>query len=428
MAVALASVVALVAGACTSGDVPGGSVDSTAPSTPTPAPPGAGGGDVQPGGADGSDPEPGGAGEGDATLPGVLVLATHDGALDAYDGSADHGTTPVEGHRLHPADPPAVARPDVALSGQVCVAPDGSRRVVTAAADPTHGPGWAVLQLTGESMSTLGAHLVQTFAPTYAPDVDPLPHGCAFLPDGRLLTTDRGSGPAVEDRPGSGQLVLWFPPFVDDGGRPRACKVGTDLPRPGQIWVDDQDRALVATTTGVWRFSGPWPAGPHPDQGCDGIDATGAPALARPRAELLVPAGTEGIGVPGGIAGGPTGELYITSPADGTVTEHDVNGTRRRTVLPPAPDPGAPGAGAGVDRALLVPGEVAVGPDRSVFVLGDARSADEADDLEPAGAILRIRLERGAEPALDVLAHPVSAPSGFGLAVPTAAPGPASKA
>jgi hypothetical protein len=446
---ALAAVVALsLAAACTSGARPGG--DAAPSTTTTTTTPGDGldrGSDGGSGsGAGGSG---GGAGSGsgeDEGLPGVIVLATHGGALDAYDGSAEPGTGPVEAHRLHPADGTGAGGDpggdgSMALSGQVCVAPDGTRRIVTAADDPTTGPGWAVLELTGQTLGTLAAEPAATFAPTYAANGPARPYGCAFLPDGRLLTTDRGAGsspdgstgaapstegqagagPSIEGSAGTGQLVLWFPPFVDDQGRPRACKVATDLAEPGGIWVDDQDRALVAATSGIWRFSGPWPSGPSAAEGCDGVDATGAPAQARPRAELLVPAGTQGTGVPGTVAGGPGGDLFVTSPLDGVVTQHDVNGTYRRTILSPSPSSApAPEAGDG-DRPTPV--GLAVGPDRTVFLLLGTRGEAGSGP----GLISRLPLVDGLDLPPDVLAEPVTAPSGIGLAVPTAAPGPASK-
>ena len=89
----------------------------------------------------------------------------------------------------------------------------------------------------------------------------------------------------------------------------------------------------------------------------------------------------------------------------------------------PPSDPGDTGGG-------VTPLGLAVGPDRTVYVLlGDRGPSTTADPAAPArsGLIGRVPLVDGIDLPADVLAKPVSDPSGIGLAVPTAAPGPASK-
>ena len=78
-----------------------------------------------------------------------------------------------------------------------------------------------------------------------------------------------------------GQLIVWFPPF--DSRQVRYCKLDVGIATAGQIYVDDQDRIYVASarpgnpSTGVLRYTGPFPTSGDAAGGCGKKDATGAP-------------------------------------------------------------------------------------------------------------------------------------------------------
>ena len=76
---------------------------------------------------------------------------------------------------------------------------------------------------------------------------------------------------------------MWFPPF--DTYEVPYCKIDIAIGTAQSILVDDEDNVYVASSlgrgednpAGVYRYSGDFPTGPTPEEGCDGEDGTGAP-------------------------------------------------------------------------------------------------------------------------------------------------------
>ena len=95
-----------------------------------------------------------------------------------------------------------------------------------------------------------------------------------------LFTSEVGT----EDIGGDdGQLILWFPPYDQFPGPPRAypetdepstnfCKIASDIGTAGGVAVDAMGRVYVASASGfqILRFSPPFPTAPNAGGGCGG--------------------------------------------------------------------------------------------------------------------------------------------------------------
>lgn len=404
MVVALVVTVAALAGACS----PGGegadraAGDRAGDQARPPAGPG-----TTPG-PEGTDPPspsaPGGGAGGDGA---VAVLNTQGGNLDAYGPEP-----PFPSRRLVRAGPITADGPRV--DGQVCVFPDGSRRV--AVADRGGGAaatGWAILQLRGERIDELAAVEVGRLVSGPSPTPEgPQPYGCGFLSDGRLVTTDAGSPPGG---PATGQLTLWFPPYSGEGGPRRSCRLDVGIAAAGGVWVDDQDRVYVASagapSAGVWRYSGPWPTSPAVDGGCDARDEVGHPRADRVRKELLIPAGEHDLAAPAAVTAGLGGHLFVSSTVNGVINEHDQNGTFLRTLIGPADPSGTAPAGHPFGLAVDPAGLVYYA---DVGTLGPAG----APPVAGTGSLRRVPSTRSDTAPPEVVARGLDAPRGVGLAVP----------
>ncbi|MFN8644747.1 MAG: hypothetical protein U0802_24935 [Candidatus Binatia bacterium] len=210
---------------------------------------------------------------------------------------------------------------------------------------PTHATaGWGLFELTG-SFPDYGWRQVNKFVPTYQSGEEAENYGCGFLSDGRLLTTDVGNQAAG---PGSGQLIVWFPPLDGSGGA-RYCKLDVELGTAQQIAVDDQDRVYVAaarTTSnslaGVYRYSGPFPTSDGAAGGCGRVDPTGAPLVSEGRItkERFIPSDGNAQ-TPNGVVLIPGGGFYVSSVINGVIAQYDADGKFVRRVLSP-PRPGIP--------------------------------------------------------------------------------------
>src|SRR5262245_38545183 len=98
------------------------------------------------------------------------------------------------------------------VNGMLCSFPDGTGRFVVGedTGQPHPPAGWGVFDRLGRQVGRLTASYLTS---------SPEPFGCAFLPDGRLLTTEVGTqGFGSND----GQLIVWFPPFDRFPGPPGA--------------------------------------------------------------------------------------------------------------------------------------------------------------------------------------------------------------
>ena len=318
-------------------------------------------------------------------LSGVAVLAPPAPTAQAVGGFGTLRPYPeelvavAEGNRLRRVDPDTVVlgadgttdptrlRSDIFLdraasggrdvNGMRCAFPDGSGRFIMGedSGQPHPPPGWGIFDAAGTQIGKLATTANVTQAE---------PFGCAFLPDGRLVTTEVGSqgfGPA------NGQLIIWFPPFDRFPGAPGAypgtdalstnsCKLAVNIGTAGAVAVDDAGRIYVAESSSlrVERFTGPFPTGNDAARGCGSTDATGAPlATAVTRANFIE--ASQGMLTFSGLAWAPNGNLYASSVFTGRIAEYNRYGTLVRKLLEP-PETFAPHA-TGSPQGLAVTGD-----------------------------------------------------------------------
>jgi hypothetical protein len=220
----------------------------------------------------------------------------------------------------------------LSLNGEVCFAPDGSR--VFAAGDdagqPDISPGWSVFQLHGNRVGEFTYTHIAKLSPTY--QAEPDNYGCAFLHDGRLLTTDIGNN---RSGPGNGQLTVWFPPF--DAPTPRYCKIDITIGTAGGIYVDAADTTYVASARenpGVYRYRPPFPTSDDAAGGCGQRDGTGAPLADAVTKDIFMAADSIAR-TPADIVASGHGTFYVSSIFNGVIAEYDGQGKFIRRILSP---------------------------------------------------------------------------------------------
>jgi hypothetical protein len=218
------------------------------------------------------------------------------------------------------------------LNGEVCFAPDGSH--VFAAGDdagqPAISPGWSVFQLHGNRVGEFTYTHIAKLSPTY--QAEPDNYGCAFLRDGRLLTTDIGNN---RSGPGNGQLTVWFPPF--DAPTPRYCKIDITIGTAGGIYVDAADTIYVASARenpGVYRYQPPFPTSDDAAGGCGRRDGTGAPLADSVTKDTFIAADAIAR-TPADIVASGHGTFYVSSIFNGVIAEYDGQGKFIRRILSP---------------------------------------------------------------------------------------------
>jgi hypothetical protein len=389
-----------VAVACSSSDDAGDDAPNLAtPTTSEEGPAGTGGGE--------------GEGEEGEDGPAYLVFNAQGNHLDAYDPNP-----PFETQRVITSEADDPEGKDI--NGQICFFPDGSRQFISGEdtnQDEGSTAGWGIFQLSGDELGAFETRQVAKLTPTYQSAEDnPEPYGCGFLSDGRIVTTDVGNQ-ALGD--GTGQLMIWYPPF--DGNEIAYCKIDTTIGTAQSIWVDDQDRIYVASarppTSGIWRYSGPYPTGPDAAGGCGRTDATGAPLADENmvRKELFIPGGENSLISPAGIAGSPDGKLYVSSVFTGVINEYDENGVFLRPILRPREGEAIT---ADTGYSTGTPLGIGVGPDGVIF-FADIGLRVGSDGLpgpgQRTGSVRRIVFEDGEPLPPETLADGLAFPDGIGI-------------
>jgi hypothetical protein len=347
---------------------------------------------------------------GDDEMPGGYVVFNGQGNnLDAYEPIPPFTTQRVI---TTIADDPN----GLDINAQICFFPDGSGRFV--AGEDTGQKegdlqGWGIFQLDGRKVGDFSATQVAKLVPTYQGSSDNAEnYGCGFLSDGRIVTTDVGNQ-ALGDP--DGQLIMWFPPY--DSEQVAFCKIDIGIATAQSIWVDDQDRVYVASarppTSGVWRYSGPWPTGPTAAEGCGKSDPTGAPLADEVRKEIFIPSGENLMISPSGLAATPTGTLYVSSVFTGVINEYDANGTFIRTILRPS-------AGEALGAQPFTTGTplgIGVGPDGTLFY-ADIGLVSDGSSIGPGdgtGTVRRITFVDGQPRPPETMATGLAFPDGIGI-------------
>lgn len=359
---------------------------------------------------------------GDEAGAGVIVLNGQGNDLDAYSG-----TDPFK-HQLviqnHNEDPNGRD-----INAQICFFPDGKTFIAgedTGQPDPLQG--WGIFKLKGSKVGKLKTKQIGKLQPTYQGATDNAEnYGCGILSDGRVVTGDIGN---QASGPENGQLIIWFPPFtagfeeVDDGsngtnGDVPFCKLDIAIGVAGSIAIDDEDRILISSargaTTGVLRYTGPFPTSPDAEGGCGQTDGTGAPLADSVTKEQFITTGND-LATPNGLAPTGNGGYYVASVINGVINEYDANGQFVRTVLRP-PEGEVLGA---EPFSTGTPLGIAVAPDGTLYY-ADIGIVIDGANIGPGdgtGRVLRLRFVDGEPQAPEVMAEGLAFPDGLGIYVP----------
>lgn len=309
------------------------------------------------------------------------------------------------------------SKPNIpAVNGEVCF--DPTKRGRFAIADdhtqPNPPPHWTIMQLHGTRIGELSYSVIREITPTYQGGVESAdPVGCAFMRDGRLLTTDIGNS---RSGPTDGQLTLWFTPVA--GAQPRYCKLDITIGTAGAVYVDDQDRIYVASArgnSGIYRYLPPFPTADTAAGGCGGRDDTGAPLADDVHKERFIT--NPNVPTPNALVGSGHGTFYVSSILNGVIAEFDADGHFVRHVLKPPPGEhismqpftyGSP-FGLGVDSdgtlyysdlGLVIRSNGTIGPGNRL------------------GGVRRIRFENGEPQLPDIMDQGLRFPDGIGVFEP----------
>jgi sugar lactone lactonase YvrE len=296
------------------------------------------------------------------------------------------------------------------LNGEVCFTRDGSR--VFAAGDdagqPEVTPGWSVFQLLGDRVGEFTYTHIAKLTLTY--QAQPDNYGCAFLSDGRLLTTDIGNN---RSGPGDGQLTVWFPPF--DEANLHYCKLDITLGTAGGIYVDADDTVYVASarlTPAVYRYPPPFPTSDDAAGGCGQHDGTGAPMADSIVKDTFIRPDAVAV-TPNAVWGSDHGTFYVTSILNGAIGEYDGNGKLVRRILTPphgevlGPMPYSTGTPLG----LVVDSEGSI-------YYADLGLVNNQGNLGPGnrtGTVRRIRFENGLPQRPETIDSMLRFPDGVGV-------------
>jgi hypothetical protein len=353
---------------------------------------------------------------------GVIVLNGQGNDLDAYSG-----TEPFK-HQLviqnHNDDPKGRD-----INAQICFFPGGKRFIAgedTGQPDPLQG--WGIFTIKGKKVGKLKTKQIGKLQPTYQGAADNAEnYGCGILPDGRVVTSDIGN---QASGPENGQLIMWFPPltagFEETGderngtnGDVPFCKLDIAIGTAGSIAIDDEGRILVSSargaTTGVLRYTGPFPTSADAEGGCGQTDSTGAPMADSVTKETFIGTGNE-LATPNGLAPTGDGGWYVASVSNGVINEYDADGQFVRNILrPPA------GEGLGPERISTgTPLGMGVAPDGTIY-FADIGIVIDGTNIGPGdgtGRVFRIRFVDGEPQAPEVMADGLAFPDGIGIYVP----------
>lgn len=293
------------------------------------------------------------------------------------------------------------------LNGSVCVAPDGTGRLVAGedTGQPNPPAGWGVLTREGTQVGKL--------TPTSHARV-PEPHGCAFDAEGRLFTTEVGDPGLWE---ANGQLLLWFPPFDRFPGPSGAypdtnahsddyCVIARDIGTAGAVAVDAAGRVYVASAgrLSIRRFLPPFPTSADAAGGCGRRDGLGSPLADWVHEEVFA----RGLATFSGLAITPDGRLFASSVATGRIYEYDLEGNRVRTILAPPESLPPFSTGHPMGLALDRRGQLYYADLDLVFGLSGVGPG-------PDGKVWRIRFEGNEPRPPEIVLEGLAFPDGLGV-------------
>jgi hypothetical protein len=357
----------------------------------------------------------------------TIVFNGEGNRFNAYDTATGQKQTVIHsaadaesGEHTSPSDPRDI-------NAQICFfeAKDGSTRFIAGedTGQGSHGtdgqPGWGIFELEGKKVGTLSAVQVGKLKTTFqtsdnaderAPyESNPENYGCGLLSDGRVVTSDVGNQYPLT--PNNGQLIVWFPDPVKgfDTYDVEHCKIDTEIPTSGGIYVDAQDRVYVASNRpsapvpdrlgGIYRYSGDFPTSPADCEAKAAAIEREAFILAKPGIELLTPSA---------ITPSGKGTFYVSSVFDGRIAEYDEDGGFIRLVLQASP--GLPPYDTGT------PYGIGVGPDGSIYYADLGVIATPPGPGDHNGTVRRIRFDGDGNPlAPEIMDEGLEYPDGIGV-------------
>jgi hypothetical protein len=346
-----------------------------------------------------------GCGDGNDSSKSVIVFSGEGNNLNAYDPA--NGFRKQNVIRNHAQDPNGLD-----INAQICFDPKGTRQFIAGedTGQPNPPQGWGIFQLSGDRVGELSAKRIAKLTPTYQGSLDNAEnYGCAYLSDGRVLTTDVGN---QATGPGDGQLIMWFPPFALSNNR--YCKLDVTIGTAGQILLDDQERIYVSSARGdpgIFRYTGPFPTSDDAAGGCGQRDATGAPLADRVTKEKFI--FDSNVPTPNGIVQTRQGTFFVSSVINGVIAEFDANGRFIRRVLQPPPgetlgakpfSTGTP-LGIGIDSSgTLYYADIGIVVDSSGIGPGNG-----------TGTVRRLRFQNGEPLPPETMDSGLAFPDGIGI-------------
>jgi len=305
------------------------------------------------------------------------------------------------------------------LNGQICFDPKQPTRFVAGEdtfQTTTGEPGWGILELHGSTLDDLAVKEVGKLIPTFQRSNDnPENYGCAFLPDGRILTTDVGNQATGN---GDGQLIVWFPPF--ESRAVKYCKVDVAL-ATGQGLMVDGDTVYLAQArpprAGIWAYKiSDLPTSNTTSGGCNGKDTTGAPmsTTVHPTRFITPSVPDNTVATPNAIAKAPNGNYYVTSVFNGVIAEFTPAGKFVRDILKP---PAGEVLGA-KPFSTGTPLGIGVAPDGSVYFadIGIVATPKSIGPGDGTGHVRRIAFDAAGNPkAPETMDRDLAFPDGIGI-------------
>ena len=311
------------------------------------------------------------------------------------------------------------------INGQVCsFTKNGKHYLITG--EDTHQPdppaGWGIFELSGTRVGEFALNRVARLVPTYQlSENGPDNYGCGVLSDGRVVTTDIGNEAAGA---ANGQLEIWFPPFSGDAVP--FCKLDLHLATGQGIYVGDDDNLYLNsprsglepddTSSGVFKYTGPFPTSADAAGGCGEIDNLGSPLADTLTKERVLGAGARALTTPSGITRGPNGHFYVASVLSGVINEYDDTWRFVQTVLSP---PTGERLGA-QPYSTGTPLGITVGPDGTLYYadIGLVGAHGTIGPGNKTGSVRRITFTDGKPNAPEILATGLQFPDGIGLWTP----------
>jgi hypothetical protein len=308
------------------------------------------------------------------------------------------------------------------INGEICSFTKRGKHYLITGEDtnqPDPPAGWGIFELTGTRVGDFALNRVGRLVPTYQPTPDgPDNYGCGVLSDGRIVTTDIGNeaGGAA-----NGQLEIWFPPF--SGDEVSFCKLDLHLATGQGIFVDDDDTVYLnsprsasdpdATSSGIFRYTGPFPTSADAAGGCGQVDNLGSPLADAVHKQRVLASGDHGLSTPSGITRGPNGHFFVASVITGVINEYDADWHYLQTVLHPPPGErlGAEPYSTGTPLGL------AVGPDGTLYYadIGIVIGSSGIGPGTKTGSVRRITFTDGTANPPDTIAADLQFPDGLGL-------------